>query len=107
MKKQIVFLLLVSIIFAMTAHAQNIDIFQKNTIRSRMLKVADWQLKNPKHELYDWTNGAFYAGVFAAYETTESSALLKALMEMGEKNKWQTGKRFDHADDIAISQTYI
>jgi unsaturated rhamnogalacturonyl hydrolase len=26
---------------------------------------------------------------------------------MGEKTNWQTGKRFDHADDIAISQTYI
>lgn len=72
-----------------------------------MLKVADWQLKNPKHSLTDWTNGAFYAGVFATYETTKSSEILKALMEMGEKNNWQTGKRFDHADDIAISQTYI
>ncbi len=30
-----------------------------------MLKVADWQLKNPKHEPNDWTNGAFYARVFA------------------------------------------
>jgi rhamnogalacturonyl hydrolase YesR len=72
-----------------------------------MLKVADWQLKNPKHELTDWTNGAFYAGVFAAYETTKSPQIMTALMEMGEKNNWQTGKRFDHADDIVISQTYI
>ena len=107
MKKQIVFLLLISIVLTLGARAQNTDVFNKNNIKARMLKVADWQLKNPKHELFDWTNGAFYAGVFAAYETTESSALLKALMEMGEKNKWQTGKRFDHADDIAISQTYI
>jgi len=107
MKKQIVFLLLVSLIFAMNASAQTADIFQKKTIKAKMLKVADWQLKNPKHDLYDWTNGAFYAGVFAAYETTKSPEIMKALMEMGEKNNWQIGKRFDHADDIVISQTYI
>ena len=34
-----------------------------------MLSVAKWQLANPKHKLRDWTNGSFYAGVFAAYET--------------------------------------
>ncbi|HVE56675.1 MAG TPA: glycoside hydrolase family 88 protein [Pyrinomonadaceae bacterium] len=107
MKKQIVFLLLVSLIFALNAGAQTAGIFQKKTIKAKMLKVADWQLKNPKHELYDWTNGAFYAGVFAAYETTKSPEIMKALMEMGERNNWQTGKRFDHADDIVISQTYI
>jgi unsaturated rhamnogalacturonyl hydrolase len=107
MKKQIVFLLLVSMVLAMSARAQNTDIFQKNNIRARMLKVADWQLKNPKHDLFDWTNGAFYAGVFAAYETTKSPAIMQALMEMGEKNNWQIGRRFDHADDIVISQTYI
>jgi len=88
-------------------HAQKKDVFEKKFIRAQMLKVADWQLKNPKHPLYDWTNGAFYAGVFAAYETTRSPEIKKALMEMGEKNGWQIGKRFDHADDIVISQTYI
>ena len=72
-----------------------------------MLSVAKWQLANPKHELYDWTNGAFYAGVFAAYETTKSKDLWDAMMEMGEKNKWGPGKRFDHADDIVINQTYL
>ena len=72
-----------------------------------MLAVAKWQLANPNHQLYDWTNGAFYAGVFAAYETTRSPDLMTALMDMGEKNGWKPGPRFDHADDIAISQTYI
>jgi|GEM_PF-2416083 rhamnogalacturonyl hydrolase YesR len=37
-----------------------------------MTTALDWQLKNPKHELCDWTNGAFSAGVFAAWETTGS-----------------------------------
>ncbi len=53
------------------------DIFQKKFIKARMLKVADWQLKNPNHAPNDWTNGAFYAGVFAAYETTKSPGILE------------------------------
>ena len=72
-----------------------------------MLSVAKWQLANPKHELFDWTNGAFFAGVFAAYETTKSTELWDAMVEMGEKNNWGPGKRFDHADDIVINQTYL
>ncbi|MBK8302297.1 MAG: glycoside hydrolase family 88 protein [Chloracidobacterium sp.] len=72
-----------------------------------MLTVAKWQLANPKHKLWDWTNGAFYAGVFAAYETTKSPDLTTAMLEMGEKNEWKPGPRFDHADDIVINQTYL
>src|SRR5258708_7205754 len=92
---------------AITAVAQIPDIFNRKNIEARMLSVAKWQLANPKHGLYDWTDGAFYAGVFAAYETTKSPDLMKALMDMGEKNGWKPGPRYDHADDIAISQTYI
>ena len=104
------FLLILTILFncfPSNISAQNNTIFKRKFIKERMLKVADWQLKNPNHELTDWTNGAFFAGVFAAYETTKSKEILAALMAMGEKNNWQTGRRFDHADDIAISQTYI
>src|SRR5215203_1897433 len=87
--------------------AQRPDIFKRKVVEARMLQVAKWQLANPNHELYDWTNGAFYAGVFAAYETTHSKDLWNAMIEMGEKNKWGPGKRFDHADDIVINQTYL
>ncbi len=83
------------------------DVFKRSNIEARMLAVAKWQLANPKHKLYDWTSGAFYAGVFAAYETTKSDELMAALMEMGEKNEWKPGPRFDHADDIVINQTYL
>ncbi|MBD0374923.1 MAG: glycoside hydrolase family 88 protein [Flavisolibacter sp.] len=72
-----------------------------------MLKVTDWQLKNPKHRPNDWTNGAFYAGVVAAYQTTKSKAIRDSLMALGQRTGWQPGPRYDHADDIAISQTYI
>lgn len=107
MRKTIALLILISFVFTTANKAQGEDVFDKKNIKARMIKVAEWQLKNPKHELFDWTNGAFYAGVFAAYETTKSNEIFKALMEMGEKNNWQIGRRFDHADDIVISQTYI
>lgn len=83
------------------------EVFLSAYIKSAMLKAAQWQLQHPKHKPTDWTNGAFYAGVFAAYETTKSPALLDSLLAMGERNRWNPGPRFDHADDIAICQTYI
>lgn len=107
MKKNIIVSLLILFVCAVSFQAQTVDVFNKKNIKERMLKVADWQLKNPKHEPYDWTNGAFYAGVFAAYETTKSPVVMQALMDLGAKTEWKPGKRFDHADDIAINQMYL
>ncbi len=92
---------------AATSSAQKSDVFKRKNIEAKMLLVAKWQLADPKHDLWDWTNGAFYAGVFAAYETTKSPDLMNAMLEMAEKRGWKPGPRFDHADDIAIDQTYI
>lgn len=107
MKVRLFGLLFLLVSFVLNASAQNSYIFKRKTIEAKMLSVAKWQLANPKHQLYDWTNGAFYAGVFAAYETTKSPEIMKALLEMGEKNGWKPGPRFDHADDIVINQTYL
>jgi rhamnogalacturonyl hydrolase YesR len=85
----------------------NEKLFKDSYIKKTMTKALDWQLKNPKHELYDWTNGAYYAGVFAAYETTGSKKIWKAMYEMGEANQWKPGPRLQHADDHVICQTYI
>lgn len=63
--------------FVINTTAQNTDLFKRKAIEARMLSVVKWQLANPKHQLYDWTNGAFYAGVFAAYETTKSPDMMK------------------------------
>jgi len=72
-----------------------------------MTKAALWQFANPKHELFDWTNGAFYAGVSAAYKTTGNRKLLDEMIKMGSVNQWKPGPRLQHADDIAICQTYV
>lgn len=52
-------------------------------------------------------NNCIYAGVFAAWETTGSKKIWKAMLEMGEANEWKPGPRLQHADDHAICQTYI
>jgi rhamnogalacturonyl hydrolase YesR len=85
----------------------DIDYFAPKTIKATMLKVAAWQLAHPKHDKNDWTNGAFYAGVFAAWETTRSKTLYRALTDMGTGLKWRPRRLWYHADDIAICQTYI
>src|SRR5881394_2934804 len=84
-------LCVVFLILPALAFTQSPDVFKRKVIEDRMLRVAKWQLANPNHELFDWTNGAFYAGVFAAYDTTKSKDLWNALVEMGEKNKWSPG----------------
>lgn len=107
MKIRLVTILFVIAAITINTLAQSADVFKRKNIEARMLSVAKWQLANPKHKLYDWTNGAFYAGVFAVWETTKSPELMKAMLEMGESNEWKPGPRFDHADDIVINQTYL
>lgn len=107
MARKFLTFLLFALLAGFPVLGQNTDTFKRKFIESRMLAVARWQLANPKHALTDWTNGAFYAGVFAAYETTRSKEIWDALIAMGEKNEWKPGRRFDHADDIAINQTYL
>jgi len=81
--------------------------FKAGYIKKTMKNAAEWQLKNPKHNLYDWTNGAFYAGLYSAWETTRSKSIYQAMLDMGAKNEWKPGPRLFHADDHAICQTYI
>ena len=107
MKKQITFLFLLLCVLHSQINAQNTAIFKAKNIKKAMVKVVDWQLQHPKHAPNDWTNGAFYAGVFAAYETTKSTKIMDSLMSLGERMKWQPANRFDHADDYTISQTYM
>ena len=90
--------------------AQNVGtekLFDKKYIKTTMEKAAKWQFANPIEEPRRWTNATFYAGVFAAWETTQSKDLYKALMDVGEAQKWLPFNRWYHADDVAISQTYI
>lgn len=83
------------------------QLFRPAYIRRQLLKVTNWQMAHPRHPLTDWTNGAFYTGVFAAYEATKSPKILDSLRAMGERTRWRPGPKYGHADDIAIGQTYF
>lgn len=109
--KKVLSKLLIFIFFISVSNnilAQRSPIFKPANIKSNMIRVADWQFKhsNGKPE-NTWTNATFYAGVFSAYKTTGSAILLDSLMVISTRNNWLPGKRYDHADDIAITQTYI
>ena len=41
-------------------------IFSPKYIQSTMEAAVKWQFANPNHDPRDWTNGACYAGVYAA-----------------------------------------
>jgi unsaturated rhamnogalacturonyl hydrolase len=100
-------LLALSLPLHSSAQAPDKALFRPAYIKGMLLKTAQWQLAHPRHAPTDWTNGAFYSGVFAAYQTTKSPLLLDSLMALGERTHWQPGARYDHADDIAICQTYL
>jgi unsaturated rhamnogalacturonyl hydrolase len=99
------FIKFILLFFCLNSFAQKE--FQPDFIKSRAEKVTAWQLANPLHHKADWTNGAFYAGVFEAYKFTNKQWIKDSLLAMGKSNNWKPYHRFDHADDIAISQTYI
>ncbi|MDR0385763.1 MAG: glycoside hydrolase family 88 protein [Prevotellaceae bacterium] len=105
MRKFVFLTLLFGITIALTA--QSNEYFNSGKIKAIMQKTAEWQIKNPKHAPNDWTNGAFYAGLYAAWETTRSKDLYNALTEMGNSTGWRPFNRWYHADDIAICQNYI
>jgi rhamnogalacturonyl hydrolase YesR len=107
--KRTLSILILSILVSITASAekQSKKYFKPKEIKKVMAKAAEWQFAHPKHELWDWTNGAFYAGVSAAFKTTGDKLYLNAMLDMGEKNQWKPGPRLQHADDHAICQTYI
>jgi rhamnogalacturonyl hydrolase YesR len=105
--KKIIHLLVITLLFYGCSTKEADTYFEASTIKPLLDKVAGWQLKHPKHEPRDWTNGAFYAGVYAAWETTQSQDLYQALSDMGDQVNWTPYKRWYHADDVAICQTYI
>lgn len=108
MKKLYLLFILLGVSTLVTAQQKDVEVFKKDYIKSVMNKAAVWQINNPRHAQWDWTNGAFYAGLFSAWETTQAPELYDAMMTMGnDSTQWRPGKRWYHADDIAISQVYI
>lgn len=108
MKQHSILLIIALFVFhSLMGQSDEKKYFKPAFIKSSMTKALNWQLANPKHALWDWTNGAFYTGVFSAYETLKKPYILDSLVAMGERNQWKPGPRVHHADDWTICQTYI
>ena len=78
-------------------------------IEQAMVKALQWQEANPifAKSPTDWTNGAYYTGIVEAHKSTKNNAFLDALTAMATRNKWQPYERFYHADDLAITYSYL
>src|SRR5690606_28603989 len=106
------FLIINLIVFRFVSNAEtpknDIAVFSTKYIHATSLKMAKWQLKNPRYACNDWTNAVCYSGILATWQMTKSPVLYDALMAMGnDSTQWLPGDRYFHADDIAISQTFI
>jgi rhamnogalacturonyl hydrolase YesR len=77
--------------------------------KEAMIKAMEWQEQHPIYALAptDWTNGAYYVGVTKACQATQDQRYLAALKNMGYINEWKPCYRTHHADDIAISYSYL
>ncbi|PWG06738.1 glycoside hydrolase family 88/105 protein [Polaribacter aquimarinus] len=78
-------------------------------IKKSMIKALEWQEAHPVFAIHptDWTAGAYYTGVARAHKTTKNMMYMAALKNQAVQNNWQTYKRLHHADDVAISYSYL
>lgn len=82
---------------------------EKREVNAAMIKALEWQEAHPIFAIHptDWTNGAYYTGVARAHRTTKNMMYMAALKNQAVKNDWNTFKRLYHADDVAISYSYL
>ncbi|WP_282147895.1 glycoside hydrolase family 88/105 protein [Algibacter lectus] len=78
-------------------------------IEASMIKALEWQEAHPIFAIAptDWTAGAYYTGVARAHKTTKDMMYMAALKNQAYNNDWQTYNRLYHADDVAISYSYL
>ncbi|PID68910.1 MAG: family 88 glycosyl hydrolase [Flavobacteriales bacterium] len=100
----------VTILFLIITSCKSTNIQNpKATIEKNMVKALEWQEDHPIQikTPMGWTHGAYYTGVARAHQATQNKVFLKALKDMGKRNKWQTGPRQYHADDLPIAYSYL
>ena len=91
------------------AVAQESSILDNIAIEKSMIKALEWQEAHPIFAIHptDWTAGAYYTGVARAHKTTKNMMYMAALKNQAVNNNWETYKRLHHADDVAISYSYL
>lgn len=84
-------------------------IIDKAEIKASMIRALEWQEAHPIFAIAptDWTCGAYYTGVAKAHQATNDQIYKAALKNQAYHNDWQTFDRVYHADDVAISYSYL
>ncbi|MEN8702849.1 MAG: glycoside hydrolase family 88 protein [Polaribacter sp.] len=114
MKKSLLTLLAVSLTLLSCSVSQN-TVTQKSSgldntaIKKSMIKALEWQEAHPIFAIHptDWTAGAYYTGVARAHKATKNMMYMAALKNQAVSNNWNTFNRLYHADDVAISYSYL
>jgi rhamnogalacturonyl hydrolase YesR len=111
MKKSVIVLFAVFTLFncSVTQKATAQNSLNKSDVKASMIKALEWQESHPimAESPTDWTNGAYYTGVARAHQATKDMIYMAALKNQGYWNDWKTYDRIYHADDIAISYSYL
>ncbi len=110
--RKLITLFLLTCILGTQVYAQRIP--AKSQTKKEMKAVADWQIKNldtRKYGALNWVNATFYLGLTRwaeiAEQTDRNTSYYQWLLNIGEENHWRVAKRFYHADDICIGQTWL
>jgi rhamnogalacturonyl hydrolase YesR len=88
-------------------------------VRALAHKAADYQLAtmaggyippNTSADTADakgWVQGALFVGLIDLADRSDNPAYRQAVIARGLANRWELGRRFYHADDHAIAQSYL
>lgn len=82
-------------------------------------RVADYQLatmaggyippnaSRDTPDMHGWVQGALFVGLTALADRSSNPAYRQAVLARGMANRWELGRRFYHADDHVIGQSYL
>lgn len=111
MKKSVLKILALTTLFNCSVSQKTVaqETYDKAEIKESMIRALEWQEAHPIFAIAptDWTAGAYYTGVARAHKATRDQIYMAALKNQAYWNNWQTYKRTYHADDVAISYSYL
>jgi len=90
------------------------DITDPANIADMVNLAFDWQMEHlsTRQDAIGWVNGAFFSGVSGVYGATGNPEYRQAILDIGNSVDWTlrertSGKRFYHADDHCIGQSWL
>ena len=80
----------------------------EKSIRKAMIKVSNWQIKNPvRSNPTDWVWGSYLTGLTEWSKIAKNSRYAKYVERRCKENRWAPYKSIYHADGHIIGSTYL